>query len=156
LNGIAATVIGITPHDFVGTGVATPAFWIPTSLEPLLNADKQWLLARDNRRYRLVGRLAPGATAAQARTQLSTVADRLWTQYESQTQSRGLATNPAAALVWRGSPFPYPPSQLMGLNLAIGLILFGAAIILAVACANVGSLQLARARSRETELHTRL
>jgi hypothetical protein len=28
LNGVAVTVIGVTPHDFVGTGVAAPAFWL--------------------------------------------------------------------------------------------------------------------------------
>lgn len=39
---------------------------------------------------------------------------------------------------------------------AILLIMVAAAMILVVACANVGSLQLARARSRENELQTRL
>jgi predicted permease len=42
------------------------------------------------------------------------------------------------------------------LNLAIALIMAAAAMVLAVACANVGSLQLARGRSRQDELHTRL
>src|SRR5229473_3505776 len=31
LNGLAVRVAGITPHDFVGTGVAAPAFWLPVS-----------------------------------------------------------------------------------------------------------------------------
>jgi predicted permease len=155
LNGIEVTVIGVTPHDFVGISIATPAFWLPISIEPLINADNQWLLARD-RRYQLKGRLAPGVTASQAQTQITTVADRLWTQYEAQTQSNRPETRPSAALVWPGSPWPFPPSQLRELNLAVALILFGTAMVLAVACANVGSLQLARARSRETELRTRL
>jgi predicted permease len=155
LNGVEVTVIGVTPHDFVGISIATPAFWIPISIEPLINADNQWLLARD-RRYQLKGRLAPGVTAAQVQTQITTVADRLWTQYEPQTQSNRPDTRPAAALVWPGSPYPFPPSQLSGLNLAVGLILFCTAMVLGVACANVGSLQLARARSRETEFRTRL
>src|SRR5258707_15739318 len=43
LNGSAVTVIGVTPHDFVGTGVAAPAFWLPLSIEPHINADSQWL-----------------------------------------------------------------------------------------------------------------
>ena len=46
---------------------------------------------------------------------------------------------------------PYP-----GLILTIVLIMSAAAMVLVVACANVGSLQLARARLREHELHTRL
>ncbi len=155
LNGVEVTIIGVTPRDFVGTNIATPAFWIPISIEPLINADSQWLLARD-RRYQLKGRLAPGVTAAQAQTQITTVADRLWIQYEAQTESNRPDARPAVALVWPGSPWPFPPSQLSGLNLAVGLILFGTAMVLGVACANVGSLQLARARSRETEFRTRL
>jgi len=159
LNGVEVTVIGVTPRDFVGTGIGTPAFWIPTSIEPLINADKQWLVAPD-RRYQLYGRLAPGATAAQAQAQITTVADRLWTEQEAQTQSNRPDTRPdtrpAAALVWPGSPWPFPLNRTTGLDLAIGLILFGTAMVLGVACANVGGLQLARARSRETEWRTRL
>ena len=43
-----------------------------------------------------------------------------------------------------------------GLTLAVLLIMTAGAMVLAVACANVGSLQLARARSRDSELRTRL
>jgi ABC-type lipoprotein release transport system permease subunit len=38
----------------------------------------------------------------------------------------------------------------------VQLIMLAAGMVLAVACANVGSLQLARSRSRQSELHTRL
>jgi len=152
LNGIAATVIGVTPHDFVGTGVAAPAFWLPLSIEPLINADSQWLNLRENRQYRLVGRLAPGVTIAQTTAQIGLVADHIRTLHPGQAQS----ARPATVLVWPGSPFPLPLNYYGGLKFAILLIMLGAAMILAVASANVGSLQLARARSRETELRTRL
>ena len=39
LNGVAVTVIGVTPHDFAGTSVGAPAFWIPLGLEPQINAN---------------------------------------------------------------------------------------------------------------------
>ena len=32
LNGVAFTIVGITPHDFIGTSVAAPDFWLPLSL----------------------------------------------------------------------------------------------------------------------------
>ncbi len=152
LNGIAVTVIGVTPHDFVGTGVNAPAFWLPLSIEPLINADSQWLYRRENLQYRLFGRLAPGVTIGQATAQIRSVADRLRTLHAAQGES----ATPATVLVWPGSPFPLPLNYYGGLKFAILLIMFGAAMILAVASANVGSLQLARARSRETELRTRL
>ena len=152
LNGIAVTVIGVTPHDFVGTGVAAPAFWLPLSIEPQLNADSQWLHRRENRQYRLFGRLAPGVTVGQAAAQIGLVADHLRTLHPAQGES----ARPVTILVWPGSPFPLPLNHYGGLKFAILLIMFGAAMILVVASANVGSLQLARARSRETELRTRL
>lgn len=152
LNGIAVTVIGVTPHDFVGTGVNAPAFWLPLSIEPLINADSQWLHRRENRQYRLFGRLAPGVTIGQATAQIGLVADHV----RMLDPAQGEAAKPATVLVWPGSPFPLPLDHYGGLKFAILLIMFGAVMILAVASANVGSLQLARARSRETELRTRL
>lgn len=152
LNGIAVTVTGVTPHDFVGTGRVAPAFWLPLSIEPWINADRQWLQRRENRQYSLFGRLAPGVTADEATAQIGLVADHLRTLHPAGSELARLVT----VLVWPGSPFPLPLNHYGGLRFAILLIMCGAAMILAVASANAGSLQLARARSRETELRTRL
>src|SRR5437879_5658057 len=152
LNGLAVRVAGITPHDFVGTGVAAPAFWLPLSIEPLIHADPQWLRERENQRYRLFGRLASSVSIGQAQAEMSPTADHLRTLHDPHSE----LAKPAAVLVWPGSPFPLPLKQYGGLTLSILLIMSAAGMVLAVACANVGSLQLARARSRENELRTRL
>ena len=152
LNGLAVTVVGITPRDFVGTNVAAPAFWIPVSIEPLLQADDQWLSRRETRLYRLFGRLAPGASIGQAQAEMSLAADHLRALHDPQSDS----AKPASALVWPGSPFALPVKMYGGLQLAILLIMTASGMVLAVACANVGSLQLARARSRQSELRMRL
>src|SRR5262249_54643232 len=102
LNGIAVTIIGVTPHDFVGTVGNAPAFWLPLSIEPRINADSQWLHRRQNRQYRLFGRLAPGVTIGQATAQIGSVADHLRTLDPAQKE----AAKPATVLVWPGSPFP--------------------------------------------------
>jgi hypothetical protein len=61
LNGIAFTVIGVTPHNFVGTtGFTVPDFWLPLSLEPLLHAHDDSLHDREHRCCRLFARLSPG------------------------------------------------------------------------------------------------
>ena len=60
LNGAPFTIVGITPHDFVGTSVAVPDFWLPLSLEPLVHPDSNPLHDRENLRLRVFGRLAPG------------------------------------------------------------------------------------------------
>ena len=63
---------------------------------------------------------------------------------------------PAKAAVWPGSPFPYPMKLYGGLEYAILLIMAAVAMVLVIACANVASLQLARAASRQSELGMRL
>jgi len=152
LNGRAMTVIGITPHNFVGTGIGTSAFWAPLSIEPLIQADDHWLRQREEQRYRLFGRLAAGVSVSQAQSEMNSIADHLRTLHDPQSD----AAKPARAFLWPGSPTPLPLNQYAGLTLAARLIMFGAAMVLAVACANVGSLQLARARSRQNEMRTRL
>jgi predicted permease len=152
LNDVAVTIVGITPHDFVGTSVGAPAFWLPLSIEPLIHGDDHWLRDRENQRYRLFGRLAPGVGMGQAQAEMTAIANHLRTLHDPHSES----AKPVTALVWPGSPFPLPMKHYGGLRLSIMLIMAAAGMVLAVACANVGSLQLARMRARENELRTRL
>jgi predicted permease len=152
LNGAAVTIVGITPHDFAGTGVAVPDFWLPISLEPMLHADDKVLNDRENQFCRLFARLAPGASIPQAQAEMRSLADQLRALHDPHSE----AAKPATVLVWPGSPFPLPLKMYSGLQLTILLIMIAAGMVLAVACANVASLQLARGRSRENELYTRL
>ncbi len=152
LNGVALTIVGITPHDFVGTSVIVPDFWLPLRLEPLVHSDANWLHDRENQCCRLFGRLAPGVSMAQAQAEMTLVADHLRALHDPHSES----AKPATVLVWPGSPFPLPLRLYPGLRFTILLIMAAAGMVLAVACANVGGLQLARARARQNELHTRL
>ena len=152
LNSFSATVVGITPHDFVGTSIGVPDFWLPICLEPLIHADVHWLRDRENQRFRMFGRLAPGVSMSRAQAEVSLVADRLRKLHDPHSDEAKAAT----AIVWRGSPFPLPLRMYRGLILTILLIMFAAGLVLAIACSNVACLQLARARSRQSELHIRL
>lgn len=152
LSGVAVTIIGISPHDFIGTGIAVPDFWLPLRLTPLIHSDNKWLQDRENQRYRLFGRLASGVSIRQAQAEMTLLANHLRTLHDSNTD----AAKPGTALVWPGSPLPLPLKLYRGLTLTIFLVMAAAGMLLIVACANVGCLQLARARSRQHELHTRL
>jgi predicted permease len=153
LNGVSVTVIGITPRDFTGTGVTSPALWAPITIEPLFQGDADWLRRRDNQRYRLYGRLATGTSVSQAQAEMTALANGIRTLDDPRSDS----ANPLTMLVWPGSYFPMPLNQYgSGFKLVVQLIMVAAGMVLAVACANVGSLQLARSRSRQNELHTRL
>ena len=152
LNGSAFAVIGITPHNFVGTSVAVPDFWLPISLDPLVHVNDHLLTDRENQCCRLFGRLARGAKIPQAQAELNILANRLRALHSLDSE----LAKPATMLIWRGSPFPLPLSMFRGLTLAVLLVVAAGVMVLAVACADVGSLQLARARFRDNELRTRL
>jgi len=115
------------------------------SLEPLVHADENWLRNREHQICRLFGRLASGVTIAQAQAEMTLLADRIRQLHDPNSQS----ARPATALVWPGSPFPLPLQAYPILTYAILFIMAAAGMVLAVACADVGSLQLARARSRQ-------
>jgi macrolide transport system ATP-binding/permease protein len=152
LNGIAFTIVGITPHNFVGTSVVAPDFWLPLSVEPLVHPDDNWLRNRETLCCRVYGRLASNAGMGQALAEMNIVAGHLSTLHGPHSNLR----KPTKAEIWPGSPFPYPLKQFGGLEYGILLIMVGVGMVLVIACANVASLQLARAASRQHELSMRL
>jgi predicted permease len=151
LNGADVTVTGVTPRNFVGTGMSAPDIWLPLSLAPLVHANDSWLRDRDTQRIRIFGRLAPGVRAEQAQAEMTLLTDRLRPLHDP----RGPSATSATAMAWPGSPTPLPLTSYPGLVLAVVFVMSAAAMVLVVACANVGSLQLARATTRLNELQTR-
>ncbi|MEA2258392.1 MAG: hypothetical protein QOJ51_1217, partial [Acidobacteriaceae bacterium] len=150
LNGAPFTIIGITPHDFVGANAATPDFWFPLSLVSLVHPDGNRLRDRENQWCRLFARLAPGVTMGQAHAEMTLLANHLRTLHDPHSA----LSKPVSALVWPGSPFPRTLDS--GLKLSILFIMVAVGMVLVIACANVASLQLARAASRQSELCLRL
>jgi predicted permease len=152
LNGAAFTIMGVTPHNFVGTFVAAPDFWLPMSLEPLVHPSDNWLVNRENACCHVRARLADGATMREAQEEMSVVADHL----------RGLHDPHAdfaqrlRALVSPGSPFTISLDRNPDVEISLLFVMAAVAMVLVVACANVASLQLARAASRQNELAMRL
>ncbi len=150
LNGTSFTIIGITPHDFVGTSVGVPDFWLPLSLEPLVHPGTSSLRDRENPHLRIFGRLAPGIDRTRAQAEITLITSHLRSLHDPNSE----LSRPAAALLSPGSPLP---GKLTGsFKFTVLLIMIAASMVLVIACANVASLQLARATSRQSELSMRL
>jgi predicted permease len=130
------TVIGVASDGFQGTGVRAPDIWIPLVAND--RRDAAWLV--------LGGRLKPGSTHAQAAAELRTIGNVLAAEYPADNKDRGLEV---AAL----SPLPGETRPVAGF---LGLLMGIVTIVLAIACANISGVLLARAAARRQEIAIRL
>jgi predicted permease len=137
LDGKPHQIVGVMPDQFRFPDDASVALWNPLAF------DASELVTRAERRFNVIGRLAPGATMADAATELEVVAGRLADGYPESNTGWTIAMAPAAETVAAGG------------KAALTLLLGTVALVLLLACANVGHLFLARALDRGRELAIR-
>lgn len=157
VNGVPMTIVGISAAGFEGIGGGSTDFWIPLQSRAELNA---WgNPPEDGKTYianptwwclRLIGRLAPGVTKAQAVAQMQSAFQR-------------------AAYIGLGAPQPGEQKPVLSLQDAKGfpgyddtyrkplnMLMIMVGFVLLIALSNVVMLLMARNATRQREFSVRL
>lgn len=147
LNDSPFIIIGVAPEGFQG-GLNSLSYdvWVPATMANALQPSSPELTNRKFRPYLMLARLKPGATLAQAQTELDAAARHLIDTYPETNRGLGYTMLP----LWR-SP---RGGQMMVASLATLQIFAG--LILDVVCTNTASLLLAQAAGRQREIGVRL
>ena len=138
------TVIGVMPKGFENVLVPSVELWAPLQYNPALPPDgKEW-----GHHLRMIGRLLPGASRAQARSELDALLPPWAAAHAAGYTSSG--GPPSGFLV-----HPLHDDITRDVKPALLAILGAVALVLLIACVNVTNLLLARGAQRRGEFAMR-
>jgi predicted permease len=147
LNGRGFTVIGVAPERFTGLSwaMAVSGFVPAGAMGTLGDGGDGFLANRGAHAFRIIGRLAPGKSLTEARTETEVVAGRLYKAHPAEHKGSRAMLIPET----RSRPDP-SVSDFLPVFAAIFMAMVG--LVLLIACANVANLLLARSLVRQKDL----
>ncbi|HSS19136.1 MAG TPA: ABC transporter permease [Pyrinomonadaceae bacterium] len=147
LNGRTFSVLGVAPRGFTGLIRGLPTdVWLALPHQAEFEGNPKLLNTPTQSWLSLAGRLQPGVTMQQAQAELSALLPG-FSQEAQESGKWSALLRPAA-----GGNDAY----VSELSRPVTMLLIAVALILAIACANVASLMLSRAKVRARDIGVRL
>ena len=136
IDGKAHVVVGVMPASFVFEYGIRRELWVPVGWT---EGDQ----SRGSHSFIAIGRLKPGVTMEQARSEMDTIGRALSAEYPLENVDQTARVEPMSEFgMQRKRSLLWPMLAVVG-------------FVLLIACVNVANLMLARAASRSRELATR-
>ena len=136
IDGKAHVVVGVMPASFVFEYGIRRELWVPVGWT---EGDQ----SRGSHSFLAIGRLKPGVTMEQARSEMDTIGRALSAEYPLENVDQTASVEPMSEFgMQRKRSLLWPMLAVVG-------------FVLLIACVNVANLTLARAASRSRELATR-
>jgi predicted permease len=144
--GILGSSITMNSKAYTVVGILPPGIRFPQNVDvwlPLGNLDEEDRATRFYHPLFVIGRLRSGVTVSEARSELAGIAERLATAYPRTNHEIGVSLQPLL------------DTYVGGLGRYLLILWTAVVLVLLITCANVASLLLVRATTREREMALR-